>query len=84
MLSETAAPAVDKHGVPVTTQLRTDLRTVAVDHVLSHPESKARLANMLHVDLASIEALLDAPTWDLQLSLRVLSFLEVPVRVTRA
>lgn len=84
MVSRSAAQVADGVVAPVTAQLRDDLRTVAVDHVSAHPDTKSGLANLLGVGVDSIDALLTAPAWDLQLSLRILSFLEVPVRVTRA
>lgn len=84
MVSRSAAQGAGRQVVPLSAQLRDDLRAVAVDHVSSHPEAKTGLADLLGVGVDSIEALLTAPAWDLQLSLRILSFLEVPVRVTRA
>lgn len=84
MMTSSTTQAAEGPVLPVATQLRDDLRAVAVEHVSSHPESKASLASLLGVGTESIDSLLSAQAWDLQLSLRILSFLEVPVRVTRA
>lgn len=80
----TSTEQTGRSVVPITAQLRQDLRAVAVEHVSNHPEVKVGLARLLGVGSDSIEDLMAAPNWDLQLAMRVLSFLEVPVRVSRA
>lgn len=63
------------------TRLSSDLRRVAVDHVLAHPGSELELAETLDVTTDAIEHLIRKPYWDIELTLRVLDRLHVPFRV---